>query len=75
MNQRGRYSGGRNHQKLPISNRGAGGGGAQAPPALEDESQGVCDQDSKKLFHLQSTIDHEGPGRTPLCVFDFLRKN
>ena len=34
-------------QKFPLSNRGAGGG-AQAPPALEDESQGVSDQDSKK---------------------------
>jgi hypothetical protein len=52
-----------------------GPGGRPSPPALEDESQGVCDQDSKKLFLLQSTIDPEGPGRTPLCVFDFLRKN
>ena len=74
MNQRGRYSGKKESSKITHLQPG-GRGGAQAPPALEDESQGVCDQDSKKLFLLQSTIDPGGPGRTPLCVFDFLRKN
>ena len=52
-----------------------GPGGRPSPPALEDESQSVCDHDLKKLFLLQSTIDLESPGRTPLVVFDFLRKN
>ena len=60
--------------KIYLSSTG-GPGGAQAPPTLEDESQGVCDQDSGKLFLLQSTIDLEDPGRTPLTVFVFLRKN
>ena len=40
MNQKGRYSGGRNHQKFPFSNRGAGG--APKPPQPWETNVGVC---------------------------------
>ena len=58
MNGRGRFSGGRYHQKSPNSNMG-GRGGARAPPAMEVERRGVGGQFQQKLFEVQYTIDCE----------------
>ena len=67
--QKGRYSAGRNHQKLPISEPG-GRGGRPSPPRLWKTNPRVCaTRIQRKLFLLRSTIDPEGPGRTPLTAF------
>jgi len=73
----GRFSGGRYHQKSPISNPGAGG--APSPPgfelAMEVECRGVAGQFQQQLFVIQDTIDCEKEKLSPLEVWQQFPKN
>ena len=58
VNQKGRYSGGRNHQKLPISLTG-GPGGAPKPPRLWKTNPRVCATRIRRncsFYNLLSTL-------------------
>ena len=80
VNQKGRYSGGRNHQKLPISNRGAGG--APKPPRLWKTNPRVCPTRIRKncsFYNLLSTLKVLVGHLLPFLIFcektKFLPKN
>ena len=72
MNGRSRFSGGRYHQKSPISN--PGGRGAPSPPAMEVERRAVGGQFQQKLFAVQYTIDCEKENSHTLRVGNIFQK-